>query len=571
MKKILSIALALTMLLSLAAVLAIPTAAVDGEWHVVYGAGYYQPDFDDEEPSLSGYEYTDDGFHTIPTGAWELGTPHLSIQTKNKVDLKEGVYFEVRIDKFTYAGDKWFNLHIWDSVGISPGSGEEKYGSGVQNLFRPGNSPDAEDLTKPGTVSGASWYINQFTGAGSSSVVAEQNKTTEDGQPIMAMTVTWDGSTYALDINGAAAPQAVIDFMNQKWGGNDSEAYIGLNAQNSTKGGTVEVTVLKFGTDKDSATTPMGDDSAEPINNSIPPVDIMDPNTVEANQPAIMLNGDKENSDVVSVPKASNGGFSTVNDDFSIHVVAERSGMTASNYSVKKTVSYDIKDFPIAITLTRNFCTCGNEDGSCDAFETANYYIMAGEVLQASNEWLTSVLDMSYNSYAIDNEDGSTDTYLYFFCDFSEEFAEPLEGRINGLRFDVAGLDINSEGGNTFDVMFTAFFRTTEEAEAFVVQYLIDNYGLSNPDDETDPVEDTTEDKGGEATTEDKGGEADTEDKGGEATTEDKGGEATTEKKADETEKPAEGGCASVIGFSAIAAVVAVAAAGVVSFRKKND
>ncbi len=38
--------------------------------------------------------------------------------------------------------------------------------------------------------------------------------------------MTWDGTTFALDINGAAAPAAVITFMNQKWGGNDSEAYV---------------------------------------------------------------------------------------------------------------------------------------------------------------------------------------------------------------------------------------------------------------------------------------------------------------------------------------------------------
>ncbi len=469
MKKLLSLALSLTLLFSLATVLAVPAAAVDGEWNVVYGADYYQPDYADEEPSLCGYEYTDDGFHTIPTGAWEASNPYLSVQTKNKVDLKEGVYMEVRIDDFTYASDKWFNLHIWDSIGIVPGSNDPKYGAGVQNLIRPSDSPDG---TTPGVISGATWYTNQFTTAGSSTFTADQNRNTEDGKPILAMTLTWDGATYALDINGGAAPKAVIDFMNQKWGGNDSEAYIGIDAQNANKGGKCEITILKFGTDKDSATVPMGDDYAEPINNNIPFAEIIDPSTVPANEPAIFMTADRENSDTKNQLKASNGASSTVNSDGSLHVVAETSSVTGAIYAVKNQVSYDIKDFPVAITVTKNFCTCNNADGSCDAFETAHYYIMAGDVLSSDAQWHTSILDMSYNSYAVENAEGKTDTYLYFFCDFSEEFAEPMEGRINGIRFDVSGLDTSTKGSNEFDIMFTAFFKNTDEAEAYVENYV---------------------------------------------------------------------------------------------------
>ncbi len=561
MKKILSLAIALTMLLSLATFLAIPAAAVDGEWLVVEGGSFYQPDYEDEDGlpnSICGYEYTDRGFHTIPTTAFEQGNPSVSVQSKNKFDLKEGIYMEVEIDDYTYANDKWFGFHIWDSRGVAMGSNDPKYGAGIKTLIRPSNSPDG---TKPGAVSSISWYYNGFTSGGSSTMAPDQNKTTEAGQPILCLSVSWNGSSYVVDINGAAAPAAIITFMNEKWGGNDSEAYIGLNAQNANKGGKVEFTITKFGTSKDNAIVPMGDDSAEPIDSSIPPAEIADPNTVEANKPAIFMTGDKENTHVSGKPGAGNGAYSTINDeDFSIHVVGERTGFTGASYSVKKEVSYDIKDFPVAITLTRNFCTCGNEDGSCDAFESTNYYIMAGDTLGATDNFRTAVLDMSYNSYTI-----GEDTYLYFFCDFSEEFGEPLEGRINGIRFDVSGVDLNTEGANTFDIILTAFFRNTDEAEAFVVQYLKDNYGLVE-----ETTEETTE-QPTEETTEETTEEPETDKE--EATTEkpaDNKGEATTEvSNADDTKD--EGGCASVIGFSAIASVVAVSAAGVVTFRKKRD
>ncbi len=561
MKKILSILLTVAMLFSLAAVMAIPTAAVDGDWHITPGLsdGDDDDDWGNDSYSGPGWEYTDRGFHLIPTTAWENDTPWGSVQTKNKVDLKEGVYLEIEIDNFTYKSDKWFNLNIWDSTGIAPGDGNPKYGEGVQTLMRPS---DYSANGTPGPVTGAAWYYKEFTAGGASNFVADQNKTTEAGHPILCMTLTWNGSTYALDINGAAAPAAVINFMNEKWGGNESEAYIGFIGQNSHKGGTVEFTITKFGTNKNSATVPMGDDSEEPVDNYAPPADIADPDTVPENEPAIFLNADKENGDSKNKPGASNGGYSTVNDDFSIHVIAESSGLTAANYSVKKTVSYDIQDFPVAITLTKNFCSCGNEDGSCDAFESATYYIMYGDVLEATPAWHTSVLNMSYNSYSIPAEDGSIDTYLYFFCDFSEEFPEPLEGRINGLRFDVTGIDLNTEGRNVFDVMFTAFFRNTDEAEAFVVQYLKDNYGYAAEEtSETEPPAETDTDA--PATT-----ETDTETP---EITEDKGGEATTEKKTDETDAPTESGCASVVGFSAIASIVAISAGGVVAFRKKRE
>ncbi len=563
MKKILSIALALTVLLSLAAVLAIPAAAVDGDWHILPKATFLQPDYDGDPESLAGYEYTDRGFHTIPTDAWKESNPYVFAQTKEKVDLKEGVYLEIEIDEFTYKNDKWFNLNIWDSVSLAPGNSDPIYGSGVQNLIRPSDSPDAEDLTKPGTVSGVSWYTGPFTAAGSSNMVAEKNLKTEDGDPIFCMSLTWDGTSYALDINGAAAPAAVITYMNEKWGGNDSEAYIGFWAKNSNKGGTVEYTITKFGTSAETATTPMGDDSEDPTNELIPPAPIADPNTVPANEPAIFLTADRENSDTKSKISASSGGYSTVNEDFSLHVIAENSTLSAVSYGVKNEVSYDIKDFPVAITLTRNFCTCGNEDGSCDALESSYYYIMAGDTLGATADWRTSVLDMSYNSYNIKNADGKNDTYLYFFCDFSEEYAEPMEGRINGIRFDVSGLDLNAENGGIFDVMFTAFFRTEEEAEAFVVQYLKDNYGLTDETTE-ETTEKVTETETDEATT--AAPETD------EVTTETPKTDDNATTEAPKTDdKKDEGGCASVIGFSAIAAVVAVAAAGVVTFRKKRD
>ena len=272
MKKILSTLLVAAMLLSLVIVASVQVAAVDGMWNTYSHAAQHFDGFDGDPTSVVGYEYTADGLHTVPAD-YSTSTPFVLVQTKAPVNLKDGVYMLVRVDDFTYAGDKWFNLNIWESAIFEPGA--TAFGEGVQNLIRPGNA-GAEG--QPGTINAVAWYAGKFAdvvGGTGSNMAADATKADENGKPLMALTVTWDGSTYAVDINGAAAPQTVIDYMNKKWGTND-EAYIGFCFQNNQKGGKAEATILKFGTSASDATTPMGDDSKAPENYSSIPAEIAD-------------------------------------------------------------------------------------------------------------------------------------------------------------------------------------------------------------------------------------------------------------------------------------------------------
>jgi len=261
MKRITALLLITSMLLSLIIVGGVPGAAVDGDWDVIGAAPQYEADWEGGFTPVPGYEYTEEGLHMIPA-EWSSTTPYGRIQTRSKVDLKEGIYVLIRVDDFTYAGDKWFNYFIWDSTKINHGVTDiERWGQGVQTLIRPSN---AGANGEPGTVSGVSWFTGGFTSGGVSNMTADAEKKDADGKPLLALTVTWDGCTYSVDVNGAQAPQKVIDYMNNKWGGNESEAYIGLTLQNSNKGGTLEATVLKFGTSAENATIPYGDDCKEP-------------------------------------------------------------------------------------------------------------------------------------------------------------------------------------------------------------------------------------------------------------------------------------------------------------------
>ena len=148
-------------------------------------------------------------------------------------------------------------------------------------------------------------------------------------------------------------------------------------------------------------------------------------------------------------------------------------------------------------------------------------------------------------------------SYLYFYTDLSEDAGFDYEGRINMIRFDFGGVLFDQPGRNAFDIVFIAFFRTVEEAEQYIYDYL----GVEEETEPatTEPVEVTTEPV--EVTTEPA-----------ETDVETNKTEQTTAPKSDETDKPAdEGGCGSVVGFGAIAIVATAAVAGVVSFKKKKD
>ncbi len=565
MKKILSILLTAAMLLSLAIVAVVPAAAIEGDWDTYEEAGQYLGLTGTDERSIGGYEYTDDGFHVTPAD-WSTSTPFTTAQRKDTVDLKQGVYMEVRIDNYSYdAGDRWFNFSIWDSVRLHPGVPNEAYGEGLQTLIRPAALKEGETIGKIGSVA---WYIEGFTGASSTTFPEGTVTTTEDGKNFLTLEVKWDEakSTYSVKVNGAEASKKAIDYMNTKYGTN-SQAYIGFSVHNNQLGGTAEFTITSWGTSIEDATIPTGDDTKLPDNKDNTKAPIADASTVEVGKPAIVMTGNQAESDMKAY-QTNSGATLTVTDDYAIHVVAGANIADTAMY-VKNDISYDIKDFPVVLAITRNYCTCGL-GGECIAIENLVFRPYCGEVVAADDKHMVRCEEqISYDPYII-----GEDKYLAFAMNLTDpDYVNfDVEGRIHGVRIDSVSLDLNSEGGNAYDVCMIAYFRTVDEAVAYAEQYFTD-LGW-DPDGGEEAT--TEENQGGEATTEEnQGGEATTEDnQGGEATTEDnQGGEATTEENqgGEATTEDNQGGCGSVVGLGAVAIVAMVAGVAMISFKKKED
>jgi len=551
MKKIISALLSVAMIISLAAVICIPTAAVEGDWMVYSSAGEYRDTFEGDYSSVIGYEYTNEGFRVIPADWKDFGVQG-GIQTKTKYDVKEGIYMLVRIDEFAWdAGDKWFDINLWSDVMVQPGNNDPRYGEGVQTLVRTDENGNIHTLW---------WHVGTWD-SGTQSTIKGTSPKDENGKLLLEFTVTWDGTTFAANINGWEAPANVVKYMNETFV--DMEAFVGFNFMAGKKGDTAGMTILKFGTDKESAITPSGDDRQEPVNYYSEIAEIASPDTVEPGQPAVLLNGSRDHSDAKTNTGISGNIYRTRNDDWSVTYLADSSTIRAS-YSVANAVSYDIDDFPLVVVLVRNFCSCEEEDGEliCYACEEARMYILTGSITSADDNH-KAILNVCYDPI-VDNEGNS---YLYFFIDMSAEDAPwDAEGRIHGVSTDFYGMFYQQPGRNTLDVCFTAFFRNLEEAEAYIYDYI----GVEMTEDTTEEIteestEESTEERN-EGTTEETTEKTTAKAEG----TTTAGEEQTTAAPADNDDKR-RGGCGSVVGFGAVAIVTVTAVAGFVSFRKKKE
>lgn len=539
MKKFLSLLLAVAMIVSTFIIVALPASAVEGDWMVYARKEQHRDDYEDDEyVSIMGYEYTNEGFHTISPEFYEGQSPRGGLQTKTTYDLKDGVYMLIRVDEFSYdAPDKWLNLNLWSEPMVELASSDaDRDGYGVQTIMRPGNDGKFIQLE---------WYIEGFTQVQVSPAFQGVDMYDEEGRALFELVVTYENDSFALTINGIAAPQRVIDYMNETFV--DMEAHLGMAFFHTKTLGDASFTVLKYGTTKENALNPSGDDHEDPTNYSLEIAEIADPSTVEDGKPAILINGSKDASDSYTTAGKSSTGNSILNEDNSVTYIASSSTVSVV-YKPKNEVSYSIEDFPVVMMLVRNLCTCGEEDGTCIACEEVTLYLATGEFNSPDGEHCTT-FNTCWDPIEIDGE-----SYLYFYMDMSDDFAPwDAEGRVNNIRVDFHNIDYSTPGLNQFDVCFVGVFRDLEDAEGYVYDYL----GVEKPVE----TESTTEEATTEAPAETTAAPAETTD----APTQ------TTDAPADDKSDENNSGCGSVVGFGAVAMVTTIGAVAFVTLKKKKE
>ncbi len=546
MKKFLSLILAVAMIVSCFAAFAITTSAADGDWEV-YGL---TSDHDEDTPelgksSIPGKTYTENGLELdVPENLWADFAPWAKFETKNAVDLKEGFYMKVRVDDFTYAGDMWHAFAI------------KKYPH-LEDMTDIGSNPGLQAsmrLNESDHTIKASWKIPYFVNEESAQVVYTatpedndwDNDVDDQGRPTYTFQVKYDETAgYSIYLNGNLIAQTVMDALREAIDGNNGLMYVSFLAQNTQKGGVVDFTLLEYGTSPEDCAKPVGDDDTDPVVRSLS-FECEDPSTVEEGKPAIVLRGKEEGV----FAWVTTSGKTTYNEDNSVTATFPDATTVWVHGNVDFDTNYDIKDFPIAIAIFKNLCTCKYEDTNwdlvideqdavCVCGESGTAQIMAGDVMKAGG----GSTPITFGLTDAPRKDADGNTYNYAIIDHTTAINKGFTGRIHGMRIDISKLNVVDAGRNTFDILEICYFRNLEDAAAYF-DAMMEELGVNAETDpvETDPVEtDPVE---------------------------------TDPAEKPETQAPAntddKGGCGSVVGVGAIA-VVAIAAAGLVSFKKKED
>ncbi len=573
MKKLITLALAAIMVLSLIPAMAFTASAApesveypepsEDFWSVWRDPGHYDIEEGDPYCPAAGYEYTSEGFKVISPDFSNYGTK-VNVQTSEPVDLKNGFFMEVRIDDFSYKGisgaeDEWISFQISDERHV--GAGGTSWSNNWLCLIR--GTGDGNPSNMPFvTVRDTEEKDGSFLPVGA---FAECKPEMVDGKEVYTFEVSWDGSAYTLKVNGCAVSGdngAITNHLLSM-----ERTYVGVVMHSGQMGGKADITITKQGTSAANAEVPSGNDSREPEENLLVFGDPIDPTTVPENTPALIMDANKEH--IKKDPTGSNMSL-TPTGSGAYHVKAT-AGVPYFMFSPKKEITYMAEDFPVFVMMLKNFI--GDDGGA---------YFCAGDVISATDKYMMgwSQWDDNARFYGADEE------YTYIIMDFSEmintvevingEEVYPLKGRIHQIRPHF-GIDPNDEEMSEWDIEFCAFFRSVEEALAYGETFN-ETVILPGIEDQPEETGDAVETKGDDAeetkadaeeTKADAESAADTKADAESAADTKADAESTADTKADaETKAEAKGGCGSVIGLGAVAIIAAAAAAVVL---KKKD
>lgn len=461
MKKLMTLLLSLAMVACMATLLAPPASAiVEGDWVTSRAADDYQ-DEESYRPAC-GYEYVMDQGLMLISADYTNNTPYTHVHTKKPYDLKaknadgkgNSVSVQFTVLDFAYGGenddkDHWVCFSLHSKEIYAPG--QTGYGEGVSVLVRGAGK---------GTAIAQFFSLDDNNGWKLFSEMAIKIPVNEQGQEVYTFEVRHDDWGYTFYLCGqefydaGKTADSVLDTYCK------DGAYVGMSFYTGVTGSPIEICVNEF-----QGEVPFGEDSMPPednVNNFAP---IADSATVPAGQPAVIWDSKMEQ---FSRFNGSNLDFAT-NEDGTIKLTAKvESGYVI--FSPKSTVSYEAKDFPVIVVLTKN----------CSA-EMGKFYYSAGDVMGAQPNCSCEFLldEVKYN-----------DGWCLGVLDLTDDV--DWQGRINMIRCDFSGIDYTDPEVNSFDVAYIAAFRTLEDAKAYTEAYLYDLLGVDPGGDIVTTEKDTT-------------------------------------------------------------------------------
>lgn len=544
-KRLLAALLCAIMILAMVPVMSFTASAADGEglWTTNRQANEIGDDVDIYR-AAAGYHYEEGvGFVTESDGLYTNTNPFLNVETKEKVNVKDGLYLEVIVNDFSYNGvfgnaDYWVSFNIWSEPTIFPGQGG--YGEGYLNLIRGGWDGEAANSENYITTDEKGFSLKDRV---EGPIV--QTEATAAGDKF-TFEVTYDETNgYTFIVCGTtilSGSKTYNDELNRI--SESGDFYVGVCLHSTEKDGTASLTVSKYGDTAADAEVPYGSDSKAPeINPNIEYV-CKDPDTVPVDTPALLWNADWKQS-MSRAPQGMNMDMTALGD-YSYRCEAKDSGCGVE-WNIKQDLAYDGYDFDTFAILVKNlWCRQGR------------MFFCAGDIMAPSeSNW--AVL----NQFATDTVYyGVDEEYSLIFVNLDGQ----MNGRIHKLKIYFELDDSNPEA-MTFDILYMGMFRSKEEA----INYTNNTYNLPEPETKVETEPETTEETEPETSAETlPETQATVTDVETEPVVSESKTEATSEPTSESATQAAEEGCASVVGVSA-AAVVLAAAAAAVALKKKED
>ena len=173
------------------------------------------------------------------------------------VDIREGLYLELRVDDYSYGGannaDHWISFHIWDNDRMIPGNTKD-YGQGWLSLIRTGSGKHTVQSIQSGYL-----QFEQLGGMDSITPATDQN-----GKNIYTLEIRYTGSGYKILVCGYEVGGCDVISQHLSTLNPNGEFYIGVTFHSGVQNGVCDATVLKFGSTKETATTPQGNEAVAP-------------------------------------------------------------------------------------------------------------------------------------------------------------------------------------------------------------------------------------------------------------------------------------------------------------------
>ncbi len=450
-KRLLLLLLCAALLTAMVIIPTAPTASamdMEGDWTTYRFANEYPDPDDPYDPSEmyyrpeAGYHYTTEGFSVIPAD-YRNTTPAMTVITKEKQEVKKGVYLTFRVDDFSYDGgngaDEWIALTLSTEDKVAPGS--LQYGGSWMTLIRGEGHGDCKNqiyLTAPSTETSQGTFLP----AGSHELSVPMD---DRGREIYTLEVTWDGSVYGMKLNGAAVPggeeaTALLEKLDA-----NGEFYVGIHMQAGVKDGTAALTILKYGTCEADATTPVGTDSKDVGPGCTLPAEPRPSDQVPRNQPAILWKPEANTS-----LSGHNCNPVTLGDrTWRIQATDSEAFM---QFASKRSQNYLAQDFPVFGIMLRNY---RGEDGG-------TLWYAAGEVTGPQND-CTMPFSIQDGKMLEDHATGME--YIFIPMDLTDFW----EGTIHAIRLDWFLPDPENR---EFDICFAGMFRSVEEGLEYADEYL---------------------------------------------------------------------------------------------------